>query len=183
MTVIYLLDAVGLLAGPVDLPVIPGLGRQLPGNAIELPDALPDPEDGYAWVMVDGQPLLLADRRGTVYRTDSGEAVQHDELGDLPDCLTTEPRPTPAHIWRDGLWQHDDALAAEIAQRQTAEAVTAVERQRLLAYADPLTGSDRLYIEYQRELSLGNTDTAETARLAWLERGDQIRAQYPWPVG
>lgn len=101
MTAIYLLDAVGLLNGPVDLPVIPGLGRQLPGNAIELPDVLPDPAPGNVWALVDGQPQQLADHRGTLYRTDTGGAVEHRLLGPIPMGMTTEPRPTVNHIWSE----------------------------------------------------------------------------------
>lgn len=61
----------------------------------------------------------------------------------------------------------------------TRESVTALRRA---AYADPLTGSDPLYIEYQRELAT-NEDAAiiEASKSAWLARAAEIAAQYPWP--
>lgn len=53
---------------------------------------------------------------------------------------------------------------------------------RRTAYADPMTGSDPLYIEYQREIVVGSSETAiKLARQAWLDRADEIAAQYPWP--
>lgn len=53
---------------------------------------------------------------------------------------------------------------------------------RRLAYADPLTGSDPLYIEYQRAIALDDpADQIESARAAWLDRAAEIALQYPWP--
>lgn len=56
-----------------------------------------------------------------------------------------------------------------------------VENQRLRAYADPLTGSDRHFSEANRESLLGNTDAAEQARLRGLERFTEIQRENPWP--
>lgn len=65
-----------------------------------------------------------------------------------------------------------------------AEALTReqINSLRRTAYADPLTGSDPLYIEYQREIAVGSSETAiKLARQVWLDRADEIAAQYPWP--
>lgn len=62
----------------------------------------------------------------------------------------------------------------------TREEVNAL---RKTAYADPLTGSDPLYIEYQREIAVGSSETAiKLARQVWLARAEEIAQQYPWPV-
>lgn len=149
MTAIYLLDDIGLLAGPVDLPVIPGLGRQLPGNAIELDDALPDLQPGQVWALVDGQPQQLADHRGTVYRTDTGEAVEHRALGALPDGLTTEQRPSPDHRWSGQGWEHDAELQAANRAAQVASVCaridSAADAARAAVAGDPLRA-----VEYDR---------------------------------
>lgn len=107
MSAIYLLDAVGILSGPVTIPDIPGLGRVLPANAVELPE-LPAPRAGYAWAYRDGQAIEQPDHRGTYYRTDSGERIEHAELGELPEGLTPEPRPGPYHAWQEGAWVLDE---------------------------------------------------------------------------
>lgn len=53
---------------------------------------------------------------------------------------------------------------------------------RRLAYADPLTGSDPLYIEYQKALAMDEpADQVEAAKAAWLDRAAEIALQYPWP--
>ena len=69
--VYYLIDDAGALIGPVELPVIPGFGPQLPSNAVDLPNELPEPGTHTVWAMVDGAPKEMPDRRGPVYRTDT----------------------------------------------------------------------------------------------------------------
>ncbi|SED37701.1 DUF4376 domain-containing protein [Pseudomonas anguilliseptica] len=116
---IYIADNAGVLTGPVDLPVIPGIGIQVPSNALQLEALLDEPTAGNVWALVNGQPQQLPDHRGKVYRKEDGAELQHAEVGELPDALTTEPRTSPAHRWLDGAWQFDAALAA--AQREADE--------------------------------------------------------------
>lgn len=66
------------------------------------------------------------------------------------------------------------------AERKEA-AIQAVETQRLAAYANQLTGSDRHFAKAARLEAIGDTDGAEAARTAGLARYDEIRSQYPWP--
>lgn len=57
-----------------------------------------------------------------------------------------------------------------------------VRETRRLAYANPLTGSDPLYIEYQRSVATGaSEEEVQASRSAWLERAEEIAARYPWP--
>lgn len=57
-----------------------------------------------------------------------------------------------------------------------------ISELRRLAYADPLTGSDPLYIEYQRSIAMNESvDQVDVAKDAWLQRAAAITAQYPWP--
>jgi len=108
MSVIYLTDAMCILSGPVTIPEIPGLGLVLPANAVELGE-LPEPRAGHVWVWRDGEAVELADHRGIYYRTDTGERVEHAELGELPDRLTAEPRPSPYHDYVNGAWVLNEA--------------------------------------------------------------------------
>lgn len=98
----------------------------------------PDPLDSGNWLVpahafLDAPPVVPAgevavrgeagwsvvvDRRGTVYSTKTGEAVEHVALGELPAGLTIHPRPSPAWSWSGGGWVLDGALAAEIEQAQ-----------------------------------------------------------------
>lgn len=83
----------------------------------------------------------------------------------------------PAH-----LMPMDDAEVALHLSPAAAEPTRAmVEAERLRAYADPLTGSDRYFAEAQRESLLGNAENAETAKRLGLERFAAIQAEYPWP--
>ena len=107
MSVIYLFDDLGVMLGPVDLPIIPGLGEQMPGNAIVLDGVLPKAKAGYAWVWSESQPFQVQDLRGPVYRTDTGFEVRYEQLGPLPPELTLKPRPSLAYCWLDGDWVPD----------------------------------------------------------------------------
>jgi len=58
-----------------------------------------------------------------------------------------------------------------------------IEAQRLRAYADPLTGSDRHFAEAARLQAMGATaEEVDAAKAAGATRYAEIQAQYPWPV-
>ncbi|MEA1606147.1 hypothetical protein [Pseudomonas spirodelae] len=145
----YITDNAGVLAGPVELPVIPGLGIQVPSNAIQLAAKLVNPAAGKVWALVDGQPQQLADYRGTVYSTATGAEQQHSELGDLPEGLTTERRPSADHRWSGNGWAFDAALQAanhSALQLSLCEQVdTAADAARNTVAGDPLRA-----VEYDR---------------------------------
>lgn len=84
-----------------------------------------------------------------------GKIRDHDDFG-LPILIDPPPPPPPTR--------------------------EQIEAQRLRAYADPLTGSDRYFAEAQREGLLGNAEAAESAKLLGLARFAEIQAEYPWPA-
>lgn len=57
-----------------------------------------------------------------------------------------------------------------------------VEAERLRAYADPITGSDRYFSEAQRETLMGNPDAADAAKALGMARFAEIKAEHPWPA-
>ena len=113
MTAIYLIGLGGVLSGPITLPVVPGIGCQMPDDAIDLGSELVAPAEGYAWALVDSEPVLLADHRGTVYSTESGESRSHTVLGDLPEGLTTLEWPGRFYVWAGDGWTLDQAAQLE----------------------------------------------------------------------
>lgn len=57
-----------------------------------------------------------------------------------------------------------------------------VEVQRLLAYADPATGSDRYFAEATRLSIMGGTvDEIEAAKAQGVARYNEIQSENPWP--
>jgi len=103
----YLIDSAYQLVGPITFPVVPGLGVQLPSNAVELPNELAQPGKGFVWAWIDGLPQELRDRRGTVFQTQTGVSTTWEQLGELPDGFTDKPWPGQYYVWRDGEWQLD----------------------------------------------------------------------------
>lgn len=145
----YIIDAAGVLSGPVDLPVIPGIGVQVPSNAVQIAIKLAKPAAGNVWALIDGQPKQLADHRGAVYRTDSGEQLQHAELGPLPVDLTAQPRPSADHRWDGQGWELDVELQAAnraaLTETLCTRIDTAADSARQKVAGDPLRA-----VEYDR---------------------------------
>lgn len=57
-----------------------------------------------------------------------------------------------------------------------------VESARLLAYANPITGSDRYFAEAVRLQSTGAPqEEIDAANAAGVKRYSEIQAEYPWP--
>lgn len=57
-----------------------------------------------------------------------------------------------------------------------------IEAQRLRAYADPLTGSDRHFAEATRLQVMGGTaEEVDAAKASGATRYAEIQAEYPWP--
>lgn len=145
----YIADNAGVLTGPVELPVIPGIGIQVPSNAIQLAAKLAKPLAGKAWALVGGQPQQLPDHRGTVYRTDTGATEQHTALGNLPEGLTTLPRPSVDHIWSGNVWIFDATLQAANRQALTVSLCQSVDTAADAARA-AVAGDALRAVEYDR---------------------------------
>ncbi len=58
--------------------------------------------------------------------------------------------------------------------------VETVEAARLRAYADPVTGSDRLFVEASRMQMMGESGW-EAVRDAAAARYQEIQLEHPWP--
>lgn len=174
---IYIADDAGVLSGPVELPVIPGIGIQVPSNAIQLAAKLAKPAAGKAWALVAGQPLQLADHRGTVYRTDTGAAEQHTELGNLPEGLTTVPRPSVDHSWSGNAWTFDATLQAANRQALSVNLCqsvdTAADAARAAVAGDALRAVeyDRARIEAEQFASANYQGTLPPMVAAWAING------------
>lgn len=131
----YLTDHLGCLTGPVEFDVTPGLGIQLPSNAVQLSFELPSPESGRVWALVNNVPRELTDRRGVVYRKNDGVRQIWTELGELPDTLTAEPWPGEFHIWRDNLWALDEQARLSSVKQQCLDKRDVLLRDAILRIA------------------------------------------------
>lgn len=82
--------------------------------------------------------------------------------------------------WLDGSWVIEQIPAPQEEQKRPATHKE-VEADRLLEYADPLTGSDRLFSESMRMQIMGEPGFEEVRTRA-IARFEEIQAQYPWPA-
>ena len=174
---IYIADIAGELNGPVELLEIPGLGIQMPGNAIRVPNKLAKAATGKVWALVAGQPQQLADHRGEVYSTETGAAQQHDALGDLPEGLTTAPRPSADHSWSGNAWAFDAELQAanRLALLDTlcTRIDAAADAARRAVAGDPLRAVeyDRARLQAEQFAAAGYEGEVPAMVAAWAING------------
>lgn len=170
----YIADNAGILTGPVALPVIPGMGAQMPSNAIQLAAPLEEPARNHLWVLRGEQPEQVLDYRGTVYRTDTGSKQHHSELGDLPEGLTREPRPSLEHAWISGQWTLDPVLQAAnaVAALKLLQADIDAERDRRIDAGVEFAGVTFQSRATDRENIAGAAQLGFMAMVAGAQPGD-----------
>lgn len=177
----YLVDGSGVLQGPVDFPSTPGIGVQLPGNAVQLSFQLPPLEEGRIWVLVGQMPREMMDRRGVVYQKADGAKQIWSELGELPDSLTIEPWPGMGYLWIDNSWKLDEptrlaALRSAVLNKRDVLLRDAVLRVAPLQYAEDI--GDACH-EEQLQLLEWKLYSVELNR---IEKQAGFPADVAWPV-
>lgn len=177
----YLYDAFMVLAGPVGLPEVPGLGVQLPSNAIQLDKPLPPASAGHAWALVDGAPLELADNRGLYYGTQDGRPVQVDALGTVPTDLTSAQRPSEFHEWDGEAWVLNVPAQAAAAAAQVKQQRDAALREAATRIA-PLQDAVDLGLATAEEAGLLNQWKAYRVQLSRIEQQFGFPLEVEWPA-
>jgi len=80
----------------------------------------------------------------------------------------------------DGVWSLVNGVITKQPLPETAPSIEVVERQRLAAYADIETGSDRFFSEAARMQTM-NEPGWEAIREKAITRFREIQEQFPWP--
>ena len=80
----------------------------------------------------------------------------------------------------DGIWTLVNGVITKQPLPETAPSIEVVERQRLAAYADIETGSDRFFAEAARMQAM-NEPGWEAVREKAIARFREIQTQFPWP--
>jgi hypothetical protein len=177
----YLIDRLGCLTGPVEFDVTPGLGVQLPSNAVQLSFELPLPESGRVWTLVNNVPRELIDLRGPVYRTDDGIKQIWTELGELPDTLTAQPWPGEFHIWRDSVWVLDEQARLASVRQQCLDQRDVLLRDAVLRIA-PLQYAEDIGDANHDELLLLIEWKLYSVELNRIEKQAGFPDEITWPV-
>ncbi|MCE6979691.1 phage tail protein [Pseudomonas frederiksbergensis] len=177
----YLIDSSGVLSGPVEFQVTPGLGVQAPSNAVELSFELPAPESGRVWAVLNNVPREVVDRRGVVYRKESGAQQVWSELGELTDTLTTEPWPGEGYAWIDNTWKLDEvarlsAIKSEVLKKRDSLLRDAVLRIAPLQYAEDISDASH---EEQLQLLEWKLYSVELNR---IEQQVGFPGEITWPA-
>ncbi|WP_025995981.1 tail fiber assembly protein [Pseudomonas viridiflava] len=174
---IYLIDDSKALIGPIELPVVPGVGEQTPGNAISLPAKLVEPLAGFSWALIDKEPQQLEDHRGLMYRISDGGKEVWNSLGSVPERLTPTPWPGKYYVWQEDKWVIDEG-AKRLALTSAAQAARDQRLQEAATRIAPLQ-----YAEDLKEI----TETEKASLLHWkrysieLNRIEQT-LEYPFHI-
>lgn len=133
----------------------------IPANATSVKP--PEVQEHQAAVFSNDSWSVVPDYRGFEFWLQNGEHHVINELGIVPPegHLTEKPEPAPP---------------TELELRQIAE------RNRVMAYADPITGSDKLFMEAIRKSAAGDEKGAFEAEQAGIARVEQIKKEYPLGV-
>ncbi|OSI24637.1 tail fiber assembly protein [Neisseria dumasiana] len=118
------LDSDGLYIGQAeaDLDVYARDGSYIiPGGCIDVEP--PETRDGHAARWTGEAWEYIPDHRGkTAYRTDNGQAVIIDTVGEISDGLTLDAPPSEWHTWSGKKWVvSKEAKAEQLAQAQAAK--------------------------------------------------------------
>ena len=177
----YLIDDSGALSGPVEFPVVPGIGMQLPGNAVTLSIELSPPPGGFAWAYVKGVLQQQADFRGDVYRTDTGLRETWTKLGELPEGFTTQPWPGGFHMWIDNAWQVDEAARLTDLKKVVLAQRDALLRDTVLRIAPLQYAEDIGDASHEEQLQLLEWKLY-SVELNRIEQQAGFPSEITWPV-
>jgi hypothetical protein len=177
----YLLDGSGALCGPVEFPVTPGIGIQLPANAVELTYELPAPEAGRSWALINGVPREVIDHRGLVYRKGGGAQQIWTELGELPDSLTAQRWPGEFHVWRDNAWVLDEQTRLASVRQQSLDLRDELLRDAVLRIA-PLQYAEDIGDASHDEQLLLMEWKLYSVELNRIEKQSGFPENISWPV-
>lgn len=97
-------------------------------------DAPPKAKKGFVIVRQDNGWGYKADNRGTYYRTDTGEQVEHTELGELPQNLTALPPLDVPCKWDGKTWVVDTAKQAEIKAGTLSQLIDSIDNKATTIY-------------------------------------------------
>lgn len=106
---------------------------------------------------------VVADYRGFEYWVPNGDSNVINELGVEPPNFYLESKPDPEPPTEEELKKN-------------------AERNRVMAYADPINGSDKLFMEAMRKRVAGDEQGALIAERKGMERVDQIKKEFPLGV-
>lgn len=113
---------------------------------------------------------------------------QHSAVNDIRLYKPDFSIRTEEEMYDIGAWErpadtseNSPELEPELKPLTFDELVAEVDRARRIAYADPLTGSDPLFAQYQRMLAMDEQDAADI-KIQAIARYEAIRAEHAWPA-
>lgn len=138
----------------------------LPAGCVDTTPPETRPNHAAQWDFENNAWQYIPDHRGqSYYDTTTGATVVIDYLGELPDNITTEARPSPYHTWDGTAW----ALSTEAAAQQLNDAKTNKIKQ--------LNQQAQTFVD-----AISDTDTTPSfEKNTWQEQGRETIAWHNNP--
>ena len=168
---VYCTDAQGIYIKETTEYVSAG-GSLAAGSYLDAP---PQAKQGFVIVRVDNNWQYQADHRGTYYRKETGEKVEHTALGELPEDLTAlAPLAEPCK-WNGTAWVKDETKIAELfMQRKEALLATLANKadtlKSSLLVGYPQTEIESFYRQEKEALAWKADNKADTPMLKQIAR-------------
>ena len=120
----------------------------IPANCVEATPPQPKENHAAKWQPETQTWKYLPDYRGKiVYDTTTGTEIVMSELGELPENVTVNPKPSGHHVWNGRGWE----IPVEIAEQLTQQQFQTAKNAKLVAlntaaqnYINQATGMDKL---------------------------------------
>lgn len=99
----------------------------------------------------------------------TGDVYGFEDDGSQDSCITSE------------MEEMTDQQVYDHVNSQRKLSRDDIARMRQIGYSDPVTGSDRHYMEAVRERAMGNFEAATLAEKQGSTRYEEIKKSLPWP--
>lgn len=167
-------------------PMNPG-AYLIPGY--HTPDPLPDSEwlqDGEYFVYLnengepprryqDGAWEVRKERQPvTAWCKTDGSKQQFEDVSEVPDDYTIEPRFTQFDVWTETGWQTDEQAKFEA----EVKIINDIRRSEYARIVDPLMNEARMLRMDNTPESIAQAEKNEQQALTWYQ---QIKDDHPWP--
>lgn len=122
--------------------IFKGAGIKQP-NIFTYPNPL-KVKSGYGWRLVNGEPVQLIDKRGTIYSKTTAEPRAWQALGELPEGYT-HLKPEAGQVWTGNGWDYTEAQKLVTAYNQKLATFNQQLSEKNSSFYSNVTGTTYRY--------------------------------------
>lgn len=133
---------------------------------------------GYGWKLVNGEPVQLIDKRGTIYSKTTGEPTPWQALGELPEGYT-QLKPEAGQVWTGNGWDYTEVQKLETAYNKKLATFNQLLSEKNSSFYSSVTGTTYRYsTDNEAQLNLTGVVMAEIDCEYVCYKGDERLTVY-----